>query len=228
MVVKVIIFVEIMPRQSRRYGRRYVIWTNNTSYLTKTLNALSVRDYNGNEIKVDMAFSKWIENIMRIREGKQGVYLIGNGASASMASHMAADLGKNARLRTEVLTDPSLVTAIGNDYGYEEVFAEPLRWRMSDGDMLVAISSSGQSPNIISAVRLAQSLKGYIVTLSAMKPNNRLRSTGDLNFYVPARSYGAAETCHAAILHYWVDQVAKTADHMSTIREESIMGFENA
>lgn len=217
-----------MPRQFPRYGRRYVIWTSNISYLTECLNALSARDNGGSKMEVDTAFSQWVENIMRIREEKQGVYLIGNGASSSMASHMAADLGKNAKLRTEVLTDPSLVTAIGNDYGYEEVFTEPLRWRMTAGDMLVAISSSGESPNIISAVRLAQSLKGYVVTLSAMKSNNRLRSLGDLNFYVPARSYGGAETCHAAILHYWVDQVAETVGHMSTLREVRIIDFENA
>ncbi|MBW1783677.1 MAG: SIS domain-containing protein [Deltaproteobacteria bacterium] len=202
-------------------------WKSNTSCLTACLNALSVRDRSGCEMEAETAFLQWTENTLRIREKKQGVYLIGNGASSSMASHMAADLGKNARLRTEVLTDAALITAIGNDYGYEEVFAEPLRWRMTAGDMVVAISSSGQSPNILSGVRLAVSLEGYVVTLSAMTSNNGLRSRGDLNFYVPAMSYGTAETCHAAILHYWVDQVAKTVGDMRTAREGRVIDFEN-
>ena len=80
----------------------------------------------------------------RLAPEKNGntLYLVGNGASASMASHMAADLDKNARVHTEVFTDPALITAIANDLDYTQVFSEPLRRRMSPGDMLVAISSS--------------------------------------------------------------------------------------
>ncbi len=66
-----------------------------------------------------------------------------------MASHAAADLAKNAQIHTEVFSDLSLITALGNDMGYENVFVEPLRQRICPGDMLVAISSSGQSRNII-------------------------------------------------------------------------------
>jgi D-sedoheptulose 7-phosphate isomerase len=90
---------------------------------------------------------------------------------------------------------------------FEEVFAEPLRRRMKSGDMLVAISSSGQSANVLRAVKEAKNLGGTVVTLSAMKQNNPLRSEGNLNFYVSAMSYGMAETCHAAILHHWLDQI---------------------
>ena len=83
---------------------------------------------------------------------------------------------------------------------------------MCTGDMLVAISSSGQSQNIIRAVEEANKLGGFTVTLSAMKRENTLRSMGMINFYIPADTYGMAETCHAAILHYWIDQtiVSKT------------------
>ena len=181
-------------------------WTSNISHLTKCLNVLSVRNIRGREIHADEAFSQWIDKLLCIRREGKTVFLIGNGASSSMASHMAADLGKNARIRSEVLTDPALITAVGNDCGFEEAFAEPLRWRMTAGDMLVAISSSGQSPNILAAVSLAMSMSAYVVTLSAMKANNGLRGYGDLRFYVPAKTYGSAETSHAAVLHYWVDE----------------------
>lgn len=130
---------------------------------------------------------------------------MGNGASASMASHIAADLEKNFHVCTEVFTDLSRITAIANDMGYDQVFAEPVRRKLRKGDMLVAISSSGKSPNILAAAREAAGLGGIIVTISAMSADNPLRSLGALNFHVRGDTFGLAETCHAAILHYWVD-----------------------
>lgn len=124
-----------------------------------------------------------------------------------MASHVSADLAKNAHVHTEVFTDLSLITAIANDISFDEVFAEPLRRRMKTGDMLVAISSSGQSKNILQAVATAKELGGRTITLSAMKPENPLRRQGELNLYVSAQTYGLAETCHAAVLHYWIDTI---------------------
>ena len=140
-----------------------------------------------------------------MKENGRSIYLIGNGASASMASHFAADLAKNAHLHTEVFYDLSLITAISNDIGYESIFAEPLRRRAKNGDMLIAISSSGTSKNILHAIEVAQKSGLKIITLSAMSPENPLRTSGHLNVYVPAQTYGSVETCHAVILHHWMD-----------------------
>ncbi len=182
-------------------------WTNNISNLENCLKSLSARDKAGDETDSDSAFAQWKDRTVQVREDRKTVYLIGNGASASMASHFAADLSKNGHVRTQVFTDLSLVTAVANDINYESVFAEPLRWQMTEGDMLVAVSSSGNSPNVLAGCETAASLGGVVVTLSAMKPDNALRSLGSLNFYVPAETYGVAETCHAAILHFWMDQM---------------------
>lgn len=182
-------------------------WTKNIKNLKLCLESLSVRNRSGHEIEPDSAFAQWKDHTIQLREAGKTVYLIGNGASASMASHMAADLAKNAHVRTEVFTDLALITAVANDLSYEEVFAEPLRRRMSEGDMLIAISSSGQSPNVLRASKEAAGLHGLVVTLSAMRHDNVLRSSGMLNFYVPVDTYGLAETCHAAILHHWIDQM---------------------
>ena len=161
-------------------------WINNISNLEDCLKSLSARDKSGNETDSDSAFAQWKEQTVRVRENRKTVYLVGNGASASMASHFSADLAKNGRVHTEVFTDLSLITAIANDISYKEngrvhtevftdlslitaiandisykdVFAEPLRWRMTQGDMLVAISSSGQSPNVLSACEAAMALGG--------------------------------------------------------------------
>ncbi len=171
------------------------------------LESLSIQSPGGEEIEVEVGFNQWIEMTCIVREKRKTVYFIGNGASASMASHVSADLAKNAYVHTEVFSDLSLITAIANDLGFEEVFAEPLRRRVEEGDMLVAISSSGQSPNIIHACRETRNRGGIIITLSAMDPENKLRKEGSLNFYLPAMTYGIAETCHAAILHHWLDQI---------------------
>jgi D-sedoheptulose 7-phosphate isomerase len=186
-------------------------WDNNISGLKVCLDSLSVWDAAGEALEPDVAFSRLQKATLQLRHTGNIIYFIGNGASASMASHISADLAKNARLHTKVLTDLSLITALANDLCYEEVFAEPLRWQMRKGDMLVAISSSGQSPNILRAAQEARDRGGVVVTMSAMKPDNPLRTMGSFSFYVPADTYGLAETSHAAILHYWVDQMVEAA-----------------
>ena len=185
-------------------------WFRNIDILNSHLRSLSVRDSEGTEVDFDEAFLKWRDMSLNVRAMKKTVYLIGNGASASMASHVAADLAKNAKIRTEVFSDLSLITAIANDMSYEEVFAEPLRRRMSVGDMLIAISTSGRSPNVLRATEEAKKRNGLVITLSAMSLGNPLSKCGLLNFYVPSDTYGLAETCHAAILHYWLDHVVSS------------------
>ena len=187
-------------------------WGANVSELNACLGSLSVWDDAGETMDPDLGFSRLREATLRLRQAGNIVYFIGNGASAAMASHISADLAKNAYLHTRVFTDLSLITALANDLCYEEVFAEPLRRYLKKGDMLVAISSSGRSANIIRAGREAANRGGIVVTLSAMKPDNPLRTMGTYNFYVPADTYGLAETSHAAILHFWVDLMVEIAE----------------
>jgi D-sedoheptulose 7-phosphate isomerase len=188
-------------------GWKSMSWLKNAEELKSILQSLAARDEQGKEMDPDRALFQWEQYTWWVREAQKTIYLVGNGASASMASHIAADLAKNAHVHTEVFSDLSLITALANDLGYQEVFAEPLRRRMKEGDMLVAISSSGQSPNIFRACLEAKHREGIVITLSAMKPDNPLRSEGMINFYLPAKSYGLAETGHAALLHYWMDQM---------------------
>ncbi len=159
-------------------------------------------------VDCDQAFELWCDSTEDVRLAERVIYLMGNGASASMASHFAADLAKNADLHTQVFTDISLITAVANDMSYEMVFLAPLRRRLKPGDMVVAISSSGNSPNVIKAAEFAVSREATLVTLTAMLPTNALRQLGTLNFWLPANTYGMAETGHAAILHYWMDQMS--------------------
>ncbi|MCX7412426.1 MAG: SIS domain-containing protein [Planctomycetia bacterium] len=183
------------------------VWQQHVQSLTWLLNGLAFTHRDGTAVDADAGFAEWLDVTLRLRDRRQTVYMIGNGASASMASHFAADLAKNARLHTQVFSDLSLITAISNDMGYEHVFAEPLRRRGQRGDMVVAISSSGQSPNILAAVDVADELGIAVVTLTAKNAANVLRARGDLNLYVAAETYGLAETAHAAALHWWMDLI---------------------
>jgi D-sedoheptulose 7-phosphate isomerase len=143
----------------------------------------------------------------------QHVYLIGNGASAAMASHFAADACKNGGLRAQAFNDGSLLTCAGNDVGFDQVFALPLTRFARAGDLLITISSSGASPNILRALECAQELGLQIVTVSGKRADNPSRAVGDINCYMPATRYGWIESGHHVVLHYWLDQYLNRHGH---------------
>jgi len=182
-------------------------WRRYIDDLAGILGGLAFTRGDGGDLTADEGYATWRDLTLRVRAQRRTVYMIGNGASASMASHFAADLAKNGRVHTQTFFDLALITAISNDIAYEQVFAEPLRRRGEGGDMLVAISSSGKSPNILAAASVAADLGMTIVTLTGKDPTNPLRRCGGLNLYVPAQTYGMAETAHAAALHRWMDLV---------------------
>ncbi|MCP4454806.1 MAG: SIS domain-containing protein, partial [Planctomycetes bacterium] len=160
-------------------------WIDTVKCLNDCLAGLQVCDETGEAVDTEAGFSSLCVISQDLKKRGGTIFLVGNGASASMASHVAADLAKNGHIRTEVFSDLALITAVANDISYDEVFAEPLRRRMQPGDMLVAISSSGNSPNVVNAANEARVLGGHVITLSAMQPSNKLKCVGDLNFYLP-------------------------------------------
>jgi D-sedoheptulose 7-phosphate isomerase len=181
-------------------------WKVYVSDIKEQLTGLVVTDVQGHRLDTDVGYTQWVELTQTVKKNRKIVYFCGNGASASMASHMSADLAKNGRVHTEVLTEPSLVTAISNDISYEAVFSDPLSVRAKAGDMLIAISSSGSSPNVLEAVKEAKKHDLTVITISGMNAGNPLRSSGSLNFYIPANTYGYVESTHSVVLHHWMDR----------------------
>lgn len=155
-------------------------------------------------------FSVWVNRLLKARAAGNVLFFIGNGGSASIASHMATDWQKAANIASMCFNDGASLTAYGNDLGYENVFSEPLRMHAGPGDILFAISSSGRSASIVKAAHLGRSIGMTVVTLSGFDPNNPLRQIGDFNFYVPSQRYGVVETTHLAICHAILDEVAGT------------------
>ncbi len=133
------------------------------------------------------------------------IIFICNGGSAGIASHLAIDFSKNGGLRSLAFNDPSALTCLGNDLGYENVFAKQLEFHARPGDLLIAISSSGRSPNILGAVKTARTQDCKVATFSGFTEENELRRTGDVNFYVRSREYGFVEVAHLALCHAVLD-----------------------
>lgn len=141
------------------------------------------------------------------RADKKQLFFVGNGGSAGIAVHMTADFLKNGRMRAVDLYAPATLTCLGNDYGYEYVFSKQLEILANPGDMLVAVSSSGNSPNILRAADTIQAIGGMIVTFTGFKSDNRLRTMGNRNLYVPSMEYGIVESIHNQILQQVVDEI---------------------
>ncbi|MGR4842811.1 SIS domain-containing protein [Rhizobium sp. LARHSG275] len=133
------------------------------------------------------------------------IMFIGNGGSAAIASHMATDYSKNGGLRAMAMNDGATLTCLSNDLGYENVFSTQIGMHANEGDLLVAISSSGRSESITRAVHTARDKGCAVVTLSGFAPGNPLRDLGDLNFYVASDQYGYVEIAHLAICHAVLD-----------------------
>ncbi|MBA2513556.1 MAG: SIS domain-containing protein [Solirubrobacterales bacterium] len=144
------------------------------------------------------------------QNGKQ-VLTLGNGGSASTASHMSADLGKNTikanmrRFRVLSLNDNvSLLTALANDVGYENVFSEQLKNLIRPGDLLIVISASGNSPNVLEAIRCAQATSAEVAGLLGFGGGEAARMV-DLAIVIESSDYGVVEDLHLIINHILVE-----------------------
>lgn len=149
----------------------------------------------------------WIDRLARARDEASTIFICGNGGSAATASHFATDLGKGAsfgkphRFRVVALTDSiSTITAYANDVGYDVVFAEQLRGMAQSGDVLVTISGSGTSPNIIRAIEAARDLQVDVVALTGFAGGTS-GSMADIHVNVPSDHMGRIEDVHMALCH---------------------------
>lgn len=169
------------------------------------LSGISITDKEGREISLNEGFEKWVDESEKRKNNRGFFFFCGNGASATMAEHLSHDCFQNAGFLTETVSETSHITAISNDISYEDVFSYRIGKMLSEKDMLITISSSGNSPNILKAIRTADDLGVYVVTLSGKEKDNQSRKLGDLNFYVPLDTYGMVESAHAVMLHCWLD-----------------------
>lgn len=148
-----------------------------------------------------------METLLRARERNRTVFIIGNGGSASTSAHMATDLCKvtavngQPGVRAVSLADHvSLLTAWSNDASYEGSFSGPLQAYLEPGDVLIAISASGRSPNVLAATRLANRLGAMTVALTGFG-GGELAPLARISLVVDAHDYGLVEDVHLAVNH---------------------------
>ncbi len=134
--------------------------------------------------------------------------IVGNGGSAAIASHFAVDLTKNAKTRCINFNESDLITCFANDYGYEHWVERAIDFYGDKGDVLIAISSSGSSKNILNGCKEAKKKNfSKIITLSGMNTDNPLRKLGDINLWANSKGYNLIENVHQFWLLAVVDMI---------------------
>jgi D-sedoheptulose 7-phosphate isomerase len=135
------------------------------------------------------------------------IILAGNGASATISSHVAVDLTKSAKIRAVNFNEAGLLTCFSNDYGYENWLKKALEFYSIPGDIVILISSSGNSKNIINAAKISKKLNLQLITLSGFSKNNKLRNKGIINFHINSNNYNIVESAHLLILLQIVENI---------------------
>lgn len=175
--------------------------------LTGLMSELSASGSVGQFMSPDLAMQAFLALIDETVSSNGRLFFIGNGGSAGICSHMAIDYAKNGRIPSLCFNDGAALTCLSNDCGYENVFVEQLKIHATPSDLLVAVSSSGNSPNIVGAAGFMNNVTGgKTVTLSGFSPENALRGLGEINFHVASNSYGFVEIAHLMILHAVLDR----------------------
>lgn len=155
--------------------------------------------------KIDEGLAR-VSSMIQVTNKKKGiVYVIGNGGSAGIASHFCNDLVKALHIGAQTLYDSNLLTCIANDLGYEHIFSFPLDKLLTENDLLIAISSSGKSPNILNGAKIAKEKNAGLITLSGFQSTNPLRLMGNINFWINQSDYGLVEASHFFLLHSVID-----------------------
>jgi D-sedoheptulose 7-phosphate isomerase len=173
--------------------------------LYSVLSEIQCSDGKGNTLSIDESINWTVRTARATHDDGKKIMFIGNGGSAGIASHMAIDFSKNGGMRALAFNDSAALTCLANDLGYENVFAKQMALHAHAKDLLIAISSSGQSANILNAVDVASEQGCRIMTLSGFSDDNPLRRKGEVNFYVPSKEYGFVEISHLSLCHGVLD-----------------------
>jgi len=137
------------------------------------------------------------EILIKAKKNNSKIMIFGNGGSAAIASHVSVDLTKNAGIRCSNYNEADLITCFSNDYGYERWIEKAIDFYSDEKDVLILISSSGKSKNMINACKAAKNKKiSNIITFTGHQKNNPLSQLGDINFWIDSKAYNYVENVH--------------------------------
>ena len=148
------------------------------------------------------------EILIDVKKNKSKVMIFGNGGSAAIASHVSVDLTKNAGIRCSNYNEADLITCFSNDYGYERWIEKAIDFYSDEKDVLILISSSGKSQNMINACKAAKNKNmSKIITLTGHNKDNPLSKLGDINLWIDSKAYNFVENTHQIWLLTIVDLI---------------------
>lgn len=152
------------------------------------------------------------ELLIKTSKSNKKIIIIGNGGSAAIASHVSVDFVKAGGIRAINFNEADLITCFANDYGHENWMAKAVEFFADSEDLVILISSSGKSPNVLNAAKQAKIMGLTLITLSGFLPENPLRKLGDVNLWVDSTSYNIIEMTH----HIWLLSIL---DYLITTEE---------
>ena len=155
-------------------------------------------------------FNQLVDELKKTKKAKKKVILYGNGGSAAMASHLSVDLTEACNIRAVNFNEADLLTCFSNDYGYENWVKEAISSYADKNDLVICISSSGTSKNIINGAIKAQKMGCRVITFSGFKKTNPLKKIGKINFWIDSTNYNIIEMTHHIWLLSAVDKIAKS------------------
>ncbi len=173
-------------------------------------------------LSLDEAAEQAFDLLQEAKRTGGTVLAIGNGGSQVVAQHVEMDLCNRAGMRARSFSSTPVMTALCNDHGHEKAYAMLLGSQSRSGDVLIAVSSSGASPNIVAAAKVARAMDIPVITFSGFEADNNLRAAGDLNFWVDSDSYGFVELAHETLVHYLSDRCVEAEQKSRKPRPPSV------
>ena len=158
-------------------------------------------------LKTQGIIFKKVTYLIKNHSAKNKIIICGNGGSSSIASHIATDMTKILNKKTLTFADDNLITCYANDYGYENWILELMKVNLESKDLVILISSSGMSKNIINAAKFIKSNKNKLITLTGFSKNNKLKKYGDVNVWVDSKKYNIVEMVHHIFLVAIIDSL---------------------
>ena len=153
--------------------------------------------------------------LLKAKKNSAKIIICGNGGSAAIASHVSVDLTKNANIRSVNFNEADLITCFANDYGYERWVEKAVDFYADSNDVLILISSSGKSPNMINAAKAARNkMISRIITFTGHNKDNPLSKLGDINFWINSKAYNFVENIHQVWLLTIVDLIIGKREYL--------------
>lgn len=153
----------------------------------------------------DLDIIKLKDSIEKTSKAKGKLIFVGNGASASLCSHAATDFTKQAKIPSIAFNDHNLITALSNDYGYEYWVSKAIQYYSNENDMLIFISVSGESKNLINGINYANDNSLQTASLTGSDKKNTLKSKSDFSLWVDSKAYNIVESIHTIWITLIID-----------------------